>query len=117
MKKQIAAYLLLLSFGLMLFAFLSKAHGIAFLALLAVLCSFFLTFGDDLLGNGSGIELLEMAVSIIGTNGFFILALLLGIGSGQALILAASFAGLVLYYWSYIRIFPKEMRRSILCKK
>jgi hypothetical protein len=117
MQKKMAAYLLLLSFGLMLCAFFAKVHEMSFLAFIMIICSLALTFRSESLQRNSGTELLEMAVSVVGTNGFFILALLIGIGADKASILIASFGGFALYYWSYIRIFPKEMRRSILSKR
>ena len=82
-----------------------------------ILGSFALTFGDQELKRTSGTELLEMLVSVIGTNGFFILALLIGIGSGKPSLMIASFGAWALYYWSYVRIFPKDIRRSILLKR
>lgn len=117
MKKQIASFLLLLAVGLMLLAVLSKIHVISYLVFFIILGSFTLTFGDQELKRTSGTELLEMLISIIGTNGFFVLALLIGIGSGKPSLMIASFGAFALYYWSYVRIFPKDMRRSILLKR
>lgn len=116
MKKKIAAYLLLLSFGLMLYSFFSKIYVLSYLAFFSIFCACALTLGGQPLRRSNGTELLEMAVSIIGSSGFFILALL-GVGSGKTSIIIASVGGLVVYYWSYVRIFPKEMRRSILSRK
>ena len=117
MKKQIASFLLLLAVGLMLLAVLSKIHVISYLVFFIIAGSFAFSFSGQELERTSGTELLEMLVSVIGTNGFFILALLMGIGSGKTSLMIISFAALGLYYWSYVRIFPKDMRRSILLKR